>query len=293
MTSSPRRLASETLVQVVPEEGGNAEEDLKVKLVVLGSNGGRPNDLGHTACYAIHELGITLDAGTGLCRMVDYLQTNEFDVYLTHDHPDHTWGLAYVWSIFWRKMTRDAMARDGPAEAQAILASLGESPPRVRVHLAPDHVQNVQYLVQKFRDHALIEYVPLEATEELSPGTRLTSFPVEHRTDELCFGFRLDGPRGSLAYVTDTYGEPAAGYTDNIRGIDVLLHDCCVLDDDPEFARRVGHGAITPVAQLAAEAQVGRLALIHLSPMRPEAGGPELDRAHAIFPRTEVAFDRM
>jgi len=31
-------------------------------------------------------------------------------------------------------------------------------------------------------------------------------------------------------------------------GGDVLLHDCCVPDHDPDFARRVGHSHITPVA---------------------------------------------
>jgi ribonuclease BN (tRNA processing enzyme) len=264
-----------------------------MKLVVLGSNGFRPNDLGHTACYAIPELGLTLDAGTGLYRMVDYLEDDRFDVYLSHDHPDHTWGLAYVWSIFWRKMTREAMARDGRADVGSIFASLGKSPPRVRVHLAPEQVPNVQYLLQKFRDHILIEYVPLKSTEELTYGTRITSFPVAHRKDELCFGFHVDTPSGSLAYVTDTYGEPGASYADNIRGVDVLLHECSVLDNDSEFARQVGHSHITPVAQLAAEARVGRLILIHLSSFRPEHGEPELDRAHPIFPRTEVAYDGM
>ncbi len=55
----------------------------------------------------------------------------------------------------------------------------------------------------------------------------------------------------------------------------------------------LGHSHITPVAQLAAEAQVGRLVLIHLHACRPEMGEPELDRIQSIFPRTEVAFDRM
>jgi ribonuclease BN (tRNA processing enzyme) len=43
----------------------------------------------------------------------------------------------------------------------------------------------------------------------------------------------------------------------------------------------------------AAEAQVGRLVLVHLSSFRPEHGEPVLDRAYPIFPRTELAFDRM
>jgi ribonuclease BN (tRNA processing enzyme) len=72
-----------------------------------------------------------------------------------------------------------------------------------------------------------------------------------------------------------------------------LLHECFCPDNEPEFARQAGHSHITPVAQLAAEAQVGRLVLIHLNPLRPEWGEPELELAHPIFPRTEIAFDRM
>jgi len=107
------------------------------------------------------------------------------------------------------------------------------------------------------------------------------------------FGYRLDRPGDSLAYVTDTYGEPSASYLDKIRGVDILLHECFMPDDEPEFARRSGHSHITPVAQLAAEAQVGRLVLIHLNALRPEVGEPELDHVQSIFPNTEVAFDRM
>ena len=265
-----------------------------MKLVVLGSNGYRPNDLGHTACYALPELGILLDAGSGLYRMVDYLQTTELDIYLTHNHPDHVTGLSSLEFVFWRKKLREALARGSKERVLPVrFDSPGKSIKNVRVHLAPEHLEDVQYQVQKFADSQMIDYVPLQAAEEIAPGVRLTSFPVEHRKDELCFGFRLDHPGGSLAYVTDTYGEPGAIYAENIRGVDVLLHDCAMSDDDPEYARRLGHSHITPVAQLAAEAQVGRLVLIHLSSFRPEHGEPERDRAHAIFPRTEVAFDRM
>ncbi len=265
-----------------------------MKLVVLGSNGYRANDLGHTACYAIPELGVVLDAGTGMYRLVDYLQTEEFDVYLSHSHPDHVTGLSNLEFIFYRKMKREALARG--SNERVLMArhyTPGESPRKVRVHLAPEHMPDVQYQLQKFTDNNLIEYVPLEATAEIAPDITLTSFPVEHRKDELCFGFRVDHTEGSLAYVTDTYGEPGAIYEEMIRGVDVLLHDCAVPDDDPEYARRIGHSHITPVAQLAAEAQVGRLVLIHLHSCRPEIGEPELDRIQSIFPQTEVAFDRM
>lgn len=263
-----------------------------MKLVVLGANGYRPSDLGHTACCAIPELGITLDAGTGFYRMADYLETAGLDVFLSHDHRDHTWGLGYVEFMFSRRMVRDAVARDGKATLAPIYESLHDSSPRVRIHGAEEHLRQVQRLVVPTYSTS-IEYVPLQPTVHLPDGALLHSFPVEHWGDKQCFGFRLDGPGRSLAYVTDTYGEPGASYLEQIRGVDVLLHECYMPDDEPEMARRIGHSHVTPVCQLAADAGVGRLILIHLNPLRPEAGEPELERAQTIFPRTEVAYDRM
>lgn len=264
-----------------------------MKMIVLGSNGYRPNDLGHTACYAIPELGLTLDAGTGMFRMAGYLQTNELDIYLTHSHPDHTWGLAYLEFVFWKRLVLDALDHDPTPKMDPIFASLANSPPKARVHAAQELHEDIRYLVRRFRDYQYIEFVPLQISEELAPGVRLTSFPVAHRKDELCFGFRLDHPGGSLAYVTDTYGEPGASYLEHIQGVDVLLHGCYMADQDAEIARAIGHSHITPVAQLAAQAQVGRLVLIHLSALRPESSEPELELARPIFPSTEVAYDLM
>ncbi|MFN2185217.1 MAG: hypothetical protein ACK2UU_14595 [Anaerolineae bacterium] len=99
-----------------------------MELVVLGPNGFRANDLGQTACYAIPELDLTLDAGTGLYRMFGYLEDDRFDVYLSHDHPDHTLGLTWVWHIFWKKATLEAMAGKCPIPSAAPCRPVGKSP---------------------------------------------------------------------------------------------------------------------------------------------------------------------
>ena len=44
-----------------------------MKPMVLGSSGYRANDLGQTACHAIPELGLTVDAGTDRYRMANAL----------------------------------------------------------------------------------------------------------------------------------------------------------------------------------------------------------------------------
>ena len=260
-----------------------------MKLIVLGSNGYRPTDLGQTACYAIPELGVVLDAGTGFYRMADYLQDNQFDIYLTHAHSDHYGGLVHTEFIFWKKFSLEALDGETRPSMASIREALNETQLRARVHVAPEILDDIPSYFRTYRDNKYYEFLPLKGTEELSGGARLSTFTVEHTVT--CYGFRLDKPGGSLAYVTDTYGEPNAGYLEEIRGVDVLLHECFCPDNEPDFARRAGHSHITPVAQLAAEAQVGRLILIHLNPLRPEWGEPELELAHPIFPRTEIAFD--
>jgi ribonuclease BN (tRNA processing enzyme) len=265
-----------------------------MKLVVLGSNGYRPNELGHTACYAIPELGIILDAGTGMCRLAHYMETDEFDIYLSHPHPDHTWGLTYLEYTFWRKMELDAAARGSKATLASVIRFLEEIPPMVRVHVAPEQLADVEHQTRRFRDHRFIAYVPLEGRDQLPGGGAVTAFQVHHREGESCYGFRLDWPGCSMAYVTDTYGEPGVSYLEHIMGVNVLLHECYMPDDDePELARKIGHSHLMPVLRLAAEAEVGRLVLVHLSAVRPGALESRLDRAYTAFPRTEVAFDGM
>jgi len=291
--SSPCRSALEITALLVPEKGKGAEEEPNMKLVVLGANGYRPSDLGHTACYAIPELGIILDAGTGMFRMADYLETPDLDVYLSHSHPDHTWGLTYLEFMFWRRKAQDAAALERSVRLGSIFRSLVDSGPRVRVHAAQKHLKDVKELVKRFRDHNLIEFIPLQTSAQIQGNGKLTAFPVQHRIDELCLGYRLDWKGRSLAYVTDAYAEPGASYVDEIRGVDLLLHECYMVDGEVDLARRIGHSHTTPVAEVAAKAGVGRLVLVHLNPLRPHAGEPELQRARELFPATEVAYDRM
>ncbi len=223
--------------------------------------------------------------------MGDYLTSDQLDIYLTHAHSDHYGGLVCLELVFWRKLTLEALRRETKPRMEPIWKSLQESPPRARVHVAPEQLDDIPPYFRHFRDNKYFEFLPLKTIEELSGGARLTAFPVDHSVT--CFGFRLDRPGGSLAYVTDTHGEPDASYLEKIRGVDVLLHECTWPYNEPELARASGHSHITPVAQMAAEAEVGRLVLIHLNPLRPEWGEPELEIAHSIFPRTELAFDRM
>src|SRR5262245_16564934 len=67
-----------------------------MKLHLLGTTGYHPNARRHTACLMIPEIGLVLDAGTGFFRVRDWLQTSELDIFLTHAHLDHVFGLTFM-----------------------------------------------------------------------------------------------------------------------------------------------------------------------------------------------------
>ena len=94
-----------------------------------------------------------------------------------------------------------------------------------------------------------------------------------------------------MAYVTDTTARPDADYVRHIRGVDLLVHECYFSDDFAEFANKTGHSNVTPVAQVAAAADVGRLLLVHLNPIINEVDPVGLEVAQAIFPETSIGVD--
>ena len=125
----------------------------------------------------------------------------------------------------------------------------------------------------------------------LSGGGRLTHFPLVHQGGSI--GYRLDWPGHSMAYVTDTTADPDAAYLANIRGVDLLVHECYFSDAQAQWARKVGHSHTTPVAQVAQRAGVKRLVLVHVNPLSTSDDPIGLDAARAIFPNTILGEDRM
>ncbi|MBI3839587.1 MAG: MBL fold metallo-hydrolase [Planctomycetia bacterium] len=242
-----------------------------MKLILLGTTGYHPNDQRHTACFMIPELGIILDAGTAMYRARKFLRTPELDVFLTHAHLDHVIGLTFLLDVLQNKNVR-----------------------RVTVHGAPDKLAAVKehlFAELLFPVKPPFEFRPLAPRVPLASGGTLTHFPLQHPGGTL--GYRLDWPGHSLAYVTDTTATNNAAYLNAIAGVDVLLHECNFPDTMAEMAALTGHSVTTPVAELARNAQVGRLVLVHVDPAAEEEDPLNLEAARAIFPRTVLGYDWM
>ena len=74
-----------------------------------------------------------------------------------------------------------------------------------------------------------------------------------------------------MAYVTDTTAKPDAPYIKEIRGVDLLVHECYFADDQTAWADKTGHSHTAAVARVARQASVGRLLLVHINPLSLDA----------------------
>jgi len=242
-----------------------------MKLVLLGTSGYHPNERRHTPCFMIPECGIVLDAGTAMFRVGQHLATPYLDIFLTHAHLDHVIGLTYLLNIIYRM----------PVE-------------RVTVYAKADKLRAIDehlFAEDLFPAKPPYESLPLEGPVALAGGGKLTHFSLEHAGGST--GFRLDWPDRSMAYVTDTTASLDAPYVEKIRGVDLLVHECYWPDARMEEGELYGHSCITPVAQVAKKAGVGRLILVHVDPMATGDDPVGIDRGRAIFPSTELGHDRM
>ncbi len=242
-----------------------------MKLTLLGTTGYHPNDRRHTLCLLFPECGVMLDAGTGMYRAGRYLRTSELDIFLTHAHLDHVVGLTYLFDV----------AREHP---------LG----RITVHAAEDKLAAIrQHLFAEALFPAVppCELRPLAEEVALPGDGRLIHFPLQHPGGTV--GYRLDWPGHSMAYVTDTTAAVDADYVQRIRGVDLLVHECYFDDEFSDWAAKTGHSCTTPVAEVARQAEVGRLLLVHLNPLSDKQDPVGLDVARAIFPTTDLGDDLM
>jgi len=242
-----------------------------MKLVLLGTGGYYANDLRHTACYMLPEIGVVLDAGSAMFRVAKYLATERLDIFLSHAHLDHVQGLTQLLGVLPESVQRQSVVYGAKEKLEAI-----------RTHLFASELFPVP---PAFRLEPLPELVPLAC------GGTLRHFPLSHPGGSI--GYRLDWPECSFAYVTDTMARADAPYIEHIRGVNLLVHEANFGDGAEEIATLTGHSCLSDVARVAVAAEVGLLVIVHVDPSFSDDAQIDIAAAQKIFPNTLLGTDQM
>ena len=217
------------------------------------------------------EIGVILDAGTGIFRARDLIQTDHLDIFLLHVHLDHCVGLTFLYDVLWEKDVS-----------------------RVTVHVAEEKIEAIEEALfhsDLFPVKPNFEIRPLEPITQLPSGQQLSAIEVDHPGG--AHAFRIDFEDRSMAYVTDTVAVEDASYVPAITGVQTLLHECYFPDGWEDRAELTGHSCLTPVAKVAAAAKAERLFLVHINPLNESSQPLDLDSVKSIFSKIEVASDQL
>lgn len=239
-----------------------------LRLVPLGTNGFYPTFGRQTMCFLVVSPGaaMLLDAGSGVARLSEPARRAELEgverleIVLTHYHLDHVIGLSYLPGVLPQRRVRIH------APAPPLVAAGSEALDKL---IGPP-----LFPVPFHRWPTPAEVSPYAGAAVHAGAWTLATRGQKHPGGSV--GLRL-GDR--LAYVTDTVLDLAT--VAFVRGVDTLLHEVWIDDEDAEREDpgRGGHSAAGPVADLAREAGVRRLIPVHHRPSYDTARLAALARA--------------
>jgi phosphoribosyl 1,2-cyclic phosphodiesterase len=241
---------------------------------------------GNTACVEVRcgERLIIFDAGSGLRALGLALadETVDADLFLTHCHLDHVWGLPFFEPCY-TPTTRLRLWAGNLLPEFTLRQTVGRLMDEPLFPGGPD----------LFR--AQMEYRDFRCGETLQPhpGVTLRTAALNHPNSAT--GYRLEYAGQAVAYLTDTEHAPGT-LDDNVlalaRDADLMIYDSTYADEEyPANAGR-GHSTWQQGVRLAETAHAKRLAIFHHAPSRDDVA---LDRiaceAQAARPGTIVAAE--
>jgi ribonuclease Z len=289
-------------------------------LVFLGTAGSMPTAQRGPAALLVRRGGdrLLFDCGEGTQRQLLRSTVGLVDlreVFLTHFHADHVLGLPGMLKTFALRGREEALVVYGPRGLQDLLGSLKRVVGRLSyelrvVELDPgDSLERKDYRLTTFAvDHG-VRALGWSVVEERRPGRfevdaaealgvpngpergRLQNGEVVTLEDGRTIGpdevLGPPRPGRKLVYTGDT--APSEPVVEAARGAEVLVTEATFSEEERERARETRHQTAAQAAEIARSADVGLLALTHLS---NRYFGPEIaDEARAIFPETVVPRD--
>jgi ribonuclease Z len=267
---------------------------MDLSVVFLGTGGSVPSARRATACVLIRSGGsrVLVDAGEGAQRQMinstGLVQVD--DIYLTHFHADHYLGLPGLLKTYDLLERRKPLRIIGPAGLIGLFEALRRIFGKLRYDVelveleAGEGIAHDGFEIRAFGVEHRMKALGFAYVEPERAGR----FDVDAArmlgvTDARDFGRLQRGETisvdGSDVRPDQVLGEPRHGRKVVITGdtapcemtrvaahaAQLLVHDGTFAVEESARAAETGHSTARDAAQLAAEAEVGMLAIVHVS----------------------------
>lgn len=246
---------------------------MTLKLTLLGTGSPSPNPQRRGNAQVIESGGelVLIDCGaTAVHRLVEagYARRPIKQVAISHLHSDHITGLAdLLWGGWVGRWWDKPPVISGPPGTKEMIDYLIK---------AYSYDINVRTLTPG--GEGLLKEWLIPEVEEIEEGWtasgsdwQLTAFEVDHVQVKDAFGFRMEGPGGSIVISGDT--RRSENLIAKSQNVDLLVHEVIRFKDevitDPFLAARreavnTYHTASTEVGKIATDAAAKQLVLSHL-----------------------------
>ncbi len=293
---------------------------MDLDLVFLGTSGSVPTAQRAPSALLVRRGGerLLFDCGEGTQRQllrstVGLVELQE--IFVSHFHADHYLGLPGMLKTFALRGREVPLTVYGPRGLQDLFGTLRRvfgkvGYPLEVVELHPgDVLERDGYDLVTFTVAHGVQSLGFALVEHPRPGrfdvaaADALGVPPGPERGLLQSGRPVTLPDGGTITSAEVLGParpgrrvvlsgdtaPCPTVVEAARGAEVLVHEATFLDEESERARETAHSTALEAAEVAREAEVGLLALTHLS---NRYFGPEVVReARTIFPETVVPKD--
>ncbi len=215
------------------------------KVIILGSSNAIPtteHENTHMVVIGRERMGMVDCVSNPILRLekagIDFNDLT--DLILTHFHPDHVSGVPLLLMDMW------LMGRRKPLNVYGL-------------HHTLDRMEDLMgfYGWAEWPDFFPVAFYRLPAQEMTTvldcPDFRIFSSPVRHLLPTIGLRFEFNRDKKAMAYSCDT--EPCAQVIRLAEGADILIHESA--------GATIGHSSAAQAGEIASQAEVGKLYLIH------------------------------
>ena len=293
---------------------------MDLDVVFLGTSGSMPTAQRAPAATLVRRGGerLLFDCAEGTQRQLlrsDVGLVELREIFLTHYHADHFLGLPGMLKTFSLRGRESSLTVYGPPGLDDLFGSLRRifgrlSYPLELEELRPgDALARDGYRIEPFAVEHGSEAVGYALVESERPGrfdvatADALGVPAGRERGELQHGTAITLADGRVVSPDDVLGPPRPGrkvvlsgdtapclpVLEAAVGADLLVHEATFCADERERAKETLHSTAAEAAEIARRAEVGLLALTHLSTRY--APSEIAAEARAVFPNTLVPRD--